>query len=258
LSSNGSNGPGESNELGGSDTVVPTVLEALTRAKEAMAIGTITPERLIATIDASSKRQRGRKVPALPEFEFPDSGYAVRVRKLGPWTMDQIRQSMRKIRKEPQVPVRKVPDMYDDSGNVTSWRNETNDADPEYKQDVKDYEAWLAEAAGYRLLDVIIASCVVVDTDDIDKKEVEAHRRALLKAGPSDDDNVELAEKHRRMVKEIPDEEIFIRCICITTNKDMTGLQEFVTSRSMPTIAEVDEQVDNFPSDVQRQADLRN
>lgn len=237
---------------------IPTVLDALARAKEAMASGTLPPERLIALIGSASKRRsQGRKAPDLPEFTFPDSGITVRVRRIGPWTIDQISQSMRQLRRPPAIPTVDVPDQYDDIGNVRSYRKEPNDADPQYKMDVKEYEAWVQTAAGYRLLDVIVSSCVVINKDDMDLEEIASHRRALILAGPGDDDDAVLAERHRKKVEAMPDEEVFIRCVCMSTNEDMTSLQQFVTSRSMPTAQEVDEQVQNFQSDVQRPAPVQ-
>lgn len=234
---------------------VPTVLDALAKAKEAMASGSLPPERLIQLVGSASKsRNKGRKAPDLPEFTFPDSGYTVRVRRVGPWTLDQISQSVRQLRRPPSIPTINVPDQYDDAGNIRSYRLELNDADPQYKQDVKEYETWVQTAAGYRLLDVIVSSCVVINKDDMDEEEIASHRRALVLAGPGDDDDPELAERHRKKIESMPDEEIFVRCVCMATSEDMTSLQQFVTSRSMPTIQEVDEQVQNFRPEVQRSA----
>lgn len=239
-------------------TTIPTILDAMTRAKEVLISQAITPEQLINLLGAATKRKKGRKVQDLPEFTFPDSGVTVRVRRIGPWTLDQIAQSMRLLKKSPPVPMNQVPDQYDDLGNVKTYRFEPNDADPKYKQDLHEYEQWVQMAAGYRLLDAIISSCVVVDRDDLDKEEIEAHRRALLLTGPSDEDDVELAERHRKKIEAMPDEEVFVRCVCMQTNEDMTALQQFVTSHSMPTPAQIEQQVDSFRPEVQGYPTVQN
>lgn len=226
-----------------------TALEALKRAREAMANG-LTPEALIAMIERGTRRKKGRRVPELPEFTFPDSGYTVRIRLLGPWTLEEIRLSLRKLRKEPPVPLQKVPDMYNEQNEVTSYRVEPNDSDPMYKQQVKEYEAWLAEAAGHRLLDIIVSTCIVPDPEDLDPDEIRMQRRALVKAGPTAEDGAEAVALHAASIDAMTDEEIFARCICMMTPRDMTELQRFVTSRSMPTIEEIDQQVDSFRSQV--------
>lgn len=224
-----------------------TALDALSKAKEAISNG-LSPEKLIQLIEAGTRRKnRGRRVPEHPEFTFPDSGYIVRVRRLGPWTLDQIRVSLKKVRKPPSVPINRVPDQYDETGeNVIKWRMEANDADPQYKQDVKDYEDWLAETAGYRLLDIIVSTCIIIDPDDLDDGEIVAHRRALLKTGPSEIDEPGEYDRHRQVVENMTDEEVFTRCVCLSTPHDMSDLQRFVMGRSMPTVEEVDEQIESF------------
>lgn len=226
-----------------------TAMDALRKAKEAMSSG-MPPETLIAMIERGARRKKGRRVPELPEFTFPDSGYTVRIRLLGPWTLEEIRLALRKIRKEPPVPLLKVPDMYNDAGDVTSYRLEPNDADPMYKQQVKEYENWLAEAAGHRLLDIIVSTCIIPDPDDLDPEEVRVHRRALIKAGPSIAEDPEAAAQHRKAIEEMTDEEVFARCMCMRSGRDMTELQRFVTSRSMPTVEEIDQQVTAFRPEV--------
>ncbi len=195
---------------------VATVMDALAVAKSAMVEHGVSPERLMEILAGETRRRKGRRVPSLPEFTFPDSGCVVKVRRLGPWTLDQIRIGLSKARKEPLVPVRRVPDRYNDAGEPVEWRLEANEADPDYQTAKQEYENWLAQSLGYRLLDIIIASCVVVDVEDIDVEEIKAQRRALIAAGPQDEGTEESARitaLHRKKIESMDDIEIYIRCI---------------------------------------------
>lgn len=234
-------------------SAIPNIVEALTAAKMAMTEGGVPPERVLEMLKGLTRKKKGRKVPELPEFTFPTSGYTIRVRRIGPWTLDEIRQGLRKLRSEPPVPINDVEDGEHPDGRPR-FRKEANPADPEYIRIHKEYEEWLSEAAGHRLLDVIISSCIVIDPEDIDLGEISAQRRALVAAGPQDD---KLGEDHKKKIAAMPDEEIFIRCICLQSGADVADLQGYVTSRSMPTMEAVTEQVDTFQPDVQGEADLR-
>lgn len=234
---------------------VPTVVDALAAVKIAIQEGSITPERVIELLNVR-KKQKGRKVPELPPFTFPDSGYTVRVRKIGPWTLDQIRLGLRKLRVEPPVPVLEVEDGEYPNGQPR-FRKETNPADPDYKQAIEDYNDWLNQAAGYRLLDIVMSSCVVADPADVDLVEVAAQRRGLLMAGPQPEEDEVEAEKHRKKIEAMPDAEVFVRCICLSTPRDTTELQSFVTSQSMPTEEGIQEQVETFRPEIQGETDLR-
>lgn len=226
-------------------------MDALATAKRAMTELGLSPERLIEMVVAETRRRKGRKVPSLPEFTFPVSGYTTKVRKIGPWTLDQVRITLKKVKKEPSVPVQKVPDEWNDAGDVTGWRMEANDADPDYKTAKKEYDEWLAESAGYRLIDIIMSSCVIVDSEDLDLQEIEAHRKSLTAAGPLVGE--EGHDAHVETVKAMSDEEIFVRCICIQSGEDLVALRDFVTSKSMPTPQEINEQVETFRPEVQRE-----
>lgn len=228
-------------------TEVPTIVEALAAVKQAVTEGRFTPEQIIKMVG----RKKGRKVPELPTFTFPDSGYSVRVRKIGPWTLDQIRLGLQKVRQPPPIPMIQVPDKYDDAGEEIGWRNEPHESDPAYKQALQEYETWLNLTSGYRLLDIVMSSCIVVDKEDIDPEEVAAFRRGLLLAGPQPSENEVAASEHRRVVEAMSDEEIFVRCACMSTGNDTEALQSFVISRSMPTQEAIQEQVDTFQPEVQ-------
>lgn len=225
-----------------------SIVEALTAAKTAMVEGGLTPERLVELVQGATRKKRGRKVPELPQFTFPDSAYTVRVRYIGPWTLDQIRVNLQRIRREPQVPVIEVEDGEDGHGRPR-YRKEANAADPAYKQAVKDYEEWVSQAMGQRLLDVVAGSAVVVDPDDMDPDEIDLHRRALLRAGPHEGEDG--YEAHVKLIENMPDEEVFVRCVAIRSGRDLVALQKFVMSRSTPSSEGVAEQISAFPAEVQ-------
>lgn len=225
--------------------------DALTAAKEAMVSG-LSPEDLISIVTSASKRKRGRKAPDHPQFTFPDSGYTVRVRKIGPWTLDQIRLSLRRVRREPPVPIIDVEDGEYPDGRPR-YRKEANPADPDFKIARQEYENWLAETAGYRILDLIVSSCVIPDKDDIDQEEIAFQRSILIRTGPLEDPE---KEEHAKKVGAMSDEEIFVRCICLQSNRDMTALQGFVLSRGTPTPELIDEQVSAFQPEIQGDPDL--
>ncbi len=233
---------------------VPSVVDALTAVKIAVNENRVTPEQILTFI--GKRKVRGRRVPDLPSFTFPDSGYTVKVRKVGPWTVDQIRQGLRQLRKEPPVPIMDVEDGEYPNGQPR-YRKEANPADPEYKAAVDEYNQWLAEKAGYRLLDIIVSSCIIVDPEDVDPDEVVTYRLGLVRAGPQAEDGEEAAALHLKKIQAMSDEEVFVRCICMSTSRDTSELQKFVTSRSMPTPEAIDEQIATFQPDVQGEATLR-
>lgn len=222
------------------------ILDALTLTRGAIASGTLTPERLIDFVNRESGKKKGRKVPELPEFTFPDSGYTVRVRKIGPWTLNQIRSALRKARREPQVPVIDVEDGEYPDGRIR-YRKEANSADPDYKQAVLMYEDWLNENLGVRLLDIICSTCIIPDSEDIDHQEVIHQRRSLLMTSDPSDEGY---DQYVKWIDSLTDEEVFVRCSCLSSMGDLAAIRDFVMSNSMPTDRGVSEQIDTFRPEV--------
>ena len=54
------------------------------------------------TVETTNGHLKGRAVPALPQFTFPDSGITVGLRRLSPDTQDRIAREL--SRKSPPPP----------------------------------------------------------------------------------------------------------------------------------------------------------
>lgn len=172
---------------------------------------------------------KGRTPPALPSYTFKDSGITVQLRKLSPFMGDQVGRALRKEREAPNPPVNMV--QYGD-GKPTA---EPNLADPAYQRELEEYETWVAQEAGKRMMDLVIRAAIVID--DVDEDEVARVREVMEAVGaPIDPD--------------MSDREVYIRFVCVGTQDDLEDLMAAATRRSQPTEAAIRENVAAFRSDV--------
>ncbi len=190
----------------------------------------ITPDQIIRQVQPKKK---GRAAPPLPSFTFPGSGITVQIRRLGPFTLDAINQKVREERRPPKPPRTMVN--YGTEEKPES-KIEENQADPDYKQALADYEVEVQDASGRKIIDTIIEHAVIVEVDD---DEVSNMRAFLLDLGMSQEE-----------VDRTSDHSIYIKHVCIKTGEDLTELQRFVIGESMPTEERVQAHEDAFRSEV--------
>ena len=191
----------------------------------------ITANQIISQV---KPRAKGRKVTDLPSFTFKGSGIEVKIRTLGPFTLDAISRSVREEIQPPDVP--RVMVNYGTS-DKPDFKMEENPADPEYKKVLEEYERKIGEEGGRKTIDTIINHAVVAE---IDEEEVQAMRLFLLDLGVSKE------ELDRQT-----DHAIYIKHVCIKTANDLTDLQNFVIGQSVPTEERVKAHEDSFRGEVQ-------
>ena len=190
-----------------------------------------TPNNQNGTTTAP-RRQRGRNAP-LPTYLFETTGVEVQVRRLGPFTMDEIRKTLQKEQKAPQPPRIQV---RVGEADVPMW--EENLQDPDYLQAVRDYHTWLSTSMANKVLDLMVNYCIVCEVDD----EAVTDKRAMLGIiDPALND-------------EYSDREVYVRYYLLATPQDLESVQRFILGQSMPTEEAVQEHVDTFPGGVQGQA----
>lgn len=180
-------------------------------------------------------KQKGRKVPELPEFTFPGSGITVRIRRLGPFTLDAMSQQARFDEMPPAVPIRMVNRAADDETPI--YEPEENPADPEYKDALREYERKIEESGSRKVMDAIIEHAVVVD---VDPDSVKSAREFLKSIGVSQEE-----------VDKESDHSIYVKHVCVATTEDLSMLQKFVVGESMPTEERIQAHEDSFRGNVQ-------
>lgn len=178
---------------------------------------------------------KGRKVPALPTYFFSSAGVEVRVRRLGPFTMDDIRKSLLKQRKRPVPPTFPV-----EVGEMRVKMNEPNPNHPAYLQEVREYDNWLRTATGEKMLDLMVNYSIVCE---VDPAVVEDKRALLAMIDPA-------------LNEEYSDKEVYIRHHLLTSQEDIEGIQTFIMGQSMPTQEAVEEHIESFPGDVQGETSI--
>lgn len=182
-------------------------------------------------------KPKGRAAPELPEFTFPGSGITVKVRRLGPFTLDMMSRQARAEDPPPPVPTRMVNYGTEDE---PVWEREENPADPEYRKLLEEYENKIEESGGRQVIDTIIKNAVIAD---IDYEEVDYMRSFLLELGSPKEE-----------VDAMSDHMVYVKHICIKNGDDLTKLQKFVIGESVPTEERVQAHEDAFRGQVSGQA----
>lgn len=209
------------------------VLEIL---KLALAEGVLSISDVLRAV-----KPKGRATPELPEFVFPGSGITVKVRKLGPFTIEAISTAARSRREKEETPAPKPPLAQVNYGTPEEpdYRWEENPADPDYKRALAKHEEESGQAEGLAIADTIIRSAVVAELDETALQEISVMREFLVSIGTP----AEIVEK-------MTDHEVYVKHVCIKSTKDLSSLQDFVIGESIPTEAVVQEEERSFKSDV--------
>lgn len=209
--------------------------QVLTMLQAALDRGIITKDQMFK----AAKVKGGRKPKDLPKFTFKGSGITVGVRKLGPFMIDTISRQLRDEVKPPEVP--KVIVNYG-TEEKPDYRTEENEADPEYKEALREYEETIANSSGRRILDTIIDKAIVVE--EYDDEEIEATREFMEGLGVSKEE-----------LDAMSDHQIYVKYICIKISDDISDLQQFVLGESVPSEELVRKHEDSFRGNVSVQAD---
>lgn len=175
-------------------------------------------------------RQKGRRVPELPTYVFVETGVEVKIRRLGPFTMDELRKALRKERKPP-----KPPSIVNEVGDARVKIAELNFDDPGYKQELREYNAWLAQETGERMTNLMTNYCIIVEPE---AAIVEEKRALLAMIDPTINDSYS-------------DKEVYVRHYLMGSSEELERVQNFILNRSMPTEEAVQEHIESFPGDVQ-------
>lgn len=194
----------------------------------------MTQEYNNTVVAGTPKREKGRKVAPLPTYTFQSVGEVVSIRRLGPFTMDEIRKTLLKERKPPEPPKFPV-----EIGEASVKMMEANPNDPAYKMAVVEYNQWFSTATAEKMLALMIDYCIVCEVDE----EIVAERRALL--GLIDPDLAKSPENGG-----YADRDIYIRHYLFQDAREMQEVQQFILGQSMPTPEAVQEHIDTFQGDV--------
>jgi hypothetical protein len=128
---------------------------------------------MIDTIETTNGHAKGRAVPPLPAFTFPDSGITVHVPRLSPNTQALIaEQVLREMPARPEPPIQTV------EGLDGKAHDEPNAANPEYLAELR---AWTQSAnieIGARFRQLVMRRLVV----EVDADAVQALRDRLATA----------------------------------------------------------------------------
>jgi len=179
----------------------------------------------------STNGTRGRKIPALPEHTFQDSGITIKIRKVGPTVQQRLAQAIIKEIPEPPIPIVQ-----------TEAGAEPNPADPTY---IADYEQWGRKTNSelIRRLMLIAALEAEVTIDDRARTEIARKKRSLALTGaPWQDDPDQTAEENERV--------FYILYVAAATTDDLREFGDAVRNRSVPTEAAVQAQIDTFRADL--------
>ncbi len=181
-------------------------------------------------LERTNGHQKGRAVPALPQFTFPDSGITVGLRRLAPDTQDQITRALMRETPAPEVPM--VEGMERSDG---TFEMEPNPADPDYQATLAAYMRRIGMDASTKMFELAMRRIEV----DVDQGAVTRYKEDMEAVGiPLDPD--------------MDDKALYIRCICISSSYDLAAMLAYMQRRSMPTEVAVQEYLDSFQRGVQR------
>jgi hypothetical protein len=155
----------------------------------------------------------------LTDFTFKDTGITVKIKKISPMVVDDVRSSI----PEPLPPEQEV-----DYGEPRGKVMERNYSDPNYTLELREHE----RKASALVQKVIINRAVVLEGDEW-KAEVQDYRNFIL-----ENTGQPLAEKDDLLV--------YILRICVGSNDDMNDLVDAIIKRSQPTQEAVEQAKRSF------------
>lgn len=180
-------------------------------------------------------KRTGRRAP-LPTYFFEGVGIEVQIKRLGPFTLDEIRKTLLKERKAPKPPVVLV-----EVGEDKVKLKEENPHDPDFIKETIEYNEWLNSQVAERMINLMINYCIVCEVES----DVVEERRAMLGIIGAD-----ISEQYS-------DREVYVRHYLLSTADDLDKVQRFILGQSMPTQEAVQEHIDTFPGGVQGEGPLQ-
>lgn len=161
----------------------------------------------------------------LRAFTFPDSGVTVFIRRVSPMISYEMKRSIPK----PKPPVVRVN--YG-TAEDPDFRNEVNEADPDYQVALEDWNARV-EAATRKIM---IKLGIVYTLTDEDKDRLALIRETMSEEGI-----------------EIQDSELvaFVTYVAITSQRDMEAMINALVGNSMPTEEAIEEATSSFSGDTE-------
>lgn len=172
----------------------------------------------------------GRGAAALPTFTFPDSGIAVKLRRISPDTQARIAQALSKewdaTNPRPQPPIQTVEAIEGPS-------EVPNASDPAYTKALGDWLVMFNVEVGKRLL-LLALSMVEVEVDHDALAQLKASMAAV--GAPFDED--------------ADDRDIYLKQICVSSVLDAAALVAYVQGTSQPTKEGIQATLDMFQRSV--------
>lgn len=160
--------------------------------------------------------------PSAPLFTFPDSGVTVRLQRFAPDTIAKITRAVQK-----ELPPPKPPEQEVDYGDGDK-RLEANEHHPDHLAALQEYQLTVAGELGERLLRLVVRRVDV----EVDIEVVQRFREDMEAIGvPIDDED---------------DKSVYVRHICISSDRDLSELSSYLIRRSQPTEAAVSEHIATF------------
>jgi hypothetical protein len=169
---------------------------------------------------------KGRAVPALPSITLKNSGIDVKIRSLGPWTLDTISTAAAKEHPRP------TPQLNTVIGLDGKEQQEPNEADPAYQAALAAWGDEVQADTMRRLFRILQAGGVVYEPD----LDAVADFRAMMAVG-----GVTLPDDDR---------EVFFYHLMLGNKEDSEQLINAVMHRSQPTEEAVEDRTASFSSPV--------
>lgn len=179
-------------------------------------------------VQTNGHHPKGRAVPPLPQFTFPDSGITVGLRRFAPDTQDQITRQLMRDRPAPPIPTVEGIEKTDGT-----FEMEPNPADPDYQAALSAYLQQINAEVSAKMFELALRRIEV----EVDQGTVDRYKEDMAAIGIDLDSDMD-------------DRTIYIRCICISSTYDLTALLSYLQRRSLPTEAAVREYLDSFRGDV--------
>lgn len=187
-------------------------------------------------LEQTNGRVKGRAVPALPQFTFPDSGITVGLRRFAPDTQDQIARALMRDHPAPPVPVVEGIERADGT-----FETEPNPADPDYQAALVAYLNQINTETSTKMFGLAMRRIEV----EVDQAAVDRYKEDMAAIGTPIPETMDDGTPW-------DDRTIYIRCICISSSYDLTAMLAYLQRRSLPTEAAVQEYLESFRGHIQR------
>lgn len=183
---------------------------------------------MLDTLETTNGHAKGRAVPPLPAFTFPDSGITIHVPRLSPNTQALIAEQVQR-----EMPPRPEPPIQAVEGLDGKLHDEPNPANPEYLAALREWVQSANIEIGGRFRQLIMRR-LVVEVDGAAVAQLREDMAAIGSPLPDDAD----------------DRQLYLDHICISSAIDFEALMAFVQRRAGPTEAATAEHRAAFRGDV--------